>query len=357
MVGIEKRQKVLAMKVKFHLDKKNKPQSDDGVKVAYGQAKRGGYRFRWYLILSLVISPLLFVAYFFFKTNILVIAPAIITSYPVTLTAKVAGVVGPIPIEGGTRVEQSQTVIQLTNLEIEAQIEFIHSELLGLDVNLPSDIEALHLNGLAETRRNLSKVQEIQKRYEEYRRKGQVSDVDYASIVGMGNSLNNQLNQQKLDFQNAKLAEEERALAGPVSQARRALMKDLALKRVIEQGLSIKSPYTGHVVDIHVVEGQRVFEGDELVTIAKNTVPNIVAYLDPKYLEDSVKGANVLIKFPNGSSFEAEVSDSVEVVSKLPSQLVSPFEGQPTYLKVVLDFVKEPPGEYWVEGMTVEARF
>ena len=70
MVGIEKRQKVLAMKVKFHLDKKNKPQSDDGVKVAYGQAKRGGYRFRWYLILSLVISPLLFVAYFFLKTNI-----------------------------------------------------------------------------------------------------------------------------------------------------------------------------------------------------------------------------------------------------------------------------------------------
>ena len=106
-----------------------------------------------------------------------------------------------------------------------------------------------------------------------------------------------------------------------------------------------------------VVEGQRVFEGDELVTIAKNTVPHIVAYLDPKYLEDAVKGANALVKFPNGSSFEAEVSDSVEVVSKLPSQLVSPFEGQPAYLKVVLDFITAPPEEYWVEGMTVEARF
>ncbi|WP_132816145.1 HlyD family secretion protein [Vibrio crassostreae] len=357
MVGIEKRQKVLAMKVKFHLDKKNKPQSDDGVKVAYGQAKRGGYRFRWYLILSLVISPLLFVAYFFLKTNFLVIAPAIVTSYPVTLTAKVAGIVGPIPIDDGTQVERAQTAIQLTNLEIEAQIEFIHAELLGLKVDLPRDMEALHLNGIAETRRNLIKVQEIQKRYEEYRRKGQVSDVDYASIVGMGNSLNNQLNQQKLDYQSAKLAEEERELAGPVSQAKRSLMKDLALKRVREQELSVKSPYAGRVVDIHVVEGQRVFEGDELVTIAKNTVPHIVAYLDPKYLEDAVKGANALVKFPNGSSFEAEVSDSVEVVSKLPSQLVSPFEGQPAYLKVVLDFITAPPEEYWVEGMTVEARF
>ncbi|MCW1890461.1 hypothetical protein OK016_19530 [Vibrio chagasii] len=64
LVGIGKRQKVLAMKVKFHLDKKQ-AQSDDGVKVAYGQAKRGAIAFSWYLILSLVISPLLFVAYFF----------------------------------------------------------------------------------------------------------------------------------------------------------------------------------------------------------------------------------------------------------------------------------------------------
>ena len=49
------------MKVNFHLDKKNKPQSESGMKVAYGQAKRGGYRLRWYLILAIVISPLLFI--------------------------------------------------------------------------------------------------------------------------------------------------------------------------------------------------------------------------------------------------------------------------------------------------------
>ncbi|WP_139683473.1 HlyD family secretion protein [Vibrio tasmaniensis] len=357
MVGIEKRQKVLTMKVKFHLDKKNKPQSDDGVKVAYGQAKRGGYRLRWYLILSLVISPLLFVAYFLFKTNFLVIAPAIITSHPVTLTSKVAGVVGPIPVEDGSQILKSETAIQLTNKEVEAQIEFLHAELLDLEVRVADDIGLLHLKGIEETRSNLNTVQQIQKRYEEYRKKGQVSDVDYASIVGMTNSLNSQLNGQKLDYQNAKLAEQERGLAGPVSQARRALMKDLALKRVVEQELSIKSPYAGRVVDIHVVEGQRVFEGDELVTIAKNATPQVVAYLDPKYLENAIIGAHTKVRFPNGSTFEAEIADSVEVVSKLPTQLASPFEGQPAYLKVALNFMADLPTEYWIEGMTVEVRF
>lgn len=54
------------MKVNFHLDKKNKPQSESGMKVVYGQAKRGGYRLRWYLILAIVVSPLLFMAYYLF---------------------------------------------------------------------------------------------------------------------------------------------------------------------------------------------------------------------------------------------------------------------------------------------------
>ncbi len=75
------------MKVNFHLDKKNKPQSESGMKVVYGQAKRGGYRLRWYLILAIVVSPLLFMAYYLFRTQVLVTAPAIITSYPLTVTA------------------------------------------------------------------------------------------------------------------------------------------------------------------------------------------------------------------------------------------------------------------------------
>ncbi|MCW1890463.1 hypothetical protein OK016_19540 [Vibrio chagasii] len=45
------------------------------------------------------------------------------------------------------------------------------------------------------------------------------------------------------------------------------------------------------------------------MTIAQNNVPHIVAYLDPKYLEDAVKGANVLV-FPNGSSLRLKCPDS-----------------------------------------------
>lgn len=101
------------MKVNFHLDKKNKPQSESGMKVVYGQAKRGGYRLRWYLILAIVVSPLLFMAYYLFRTQVLVTAPAIITSYPLTVTATRSAIVGPIPVNVGTEVAQDQALLLL----------------------------------------------------------------------------------------------------------------------------------------------------------------------------------------------------------------------------------------------------
>ncbi len=113
------------MKVNFHLDKKNKPQSESGMKVAYGQAKRGGYRLRWYLILAIVISPLLFMAYYLFKTQILVTAPGIVTSYPLTITATQAAIVESIPANVGDEVGKGQSLILLADSALNKEVEFL----------------------------------------------------------------------------------------------------------------------------------------------------------------------------------------------------------------------------------------
>ncbi|MDA1378824.1 hypothetical protein PCI56_01760 [Plesiomonas shigelloides subsp. oncorhynchi] len=68
------------MKVNFHLDKQNNPQAENGVKVQYGAPKRGGYRMRWYMILAIVISPVVLMAYYLFRSQFLITAPAIVTS-------------------------------------------------------------------------------------------------------------------------------------------------------------------------------------------------------------------------------------------------------------------------------------
>ncbi|USD31532.1 MULTISPECIES: HlyD family secretion protein [Vibrio] len=345
------------MKVNFHLDKKNNPQSEGGVKVVYGQAKRGGYRLRWYLILAIVISPLIAMAYYLFKTQVLVTAPAIITSHPVTINATHPGVVGPIPSDVGKTVSHEQTLLLLSDPALDQELNFIKSELLKLPTGQDFNIEALYAEAINHTKRNLDKVQEIQQNYDTYRSQGQVSEVDYASMVNITNALNTQLSSQKIAYAESKRADTETKLAGPIATEYRSLMKAFIVKRSTQESLTIKAPFAGRVIDIHVLEGERVFENTPLITIAKNATPEITAFLDPKYLRFSTIGTHAKVKYPDGETYTATVSSQVEVVNKLPQELQSPFEGQPAYLKVNLSFDQPIPEERWIEGVSVEVSF
>ncbi|NRF61560.1 HlyD family secretion protein [Vibrio coralliilyticus] len=345
------------MKVNFHLDKKNNPHSEDGVKVVYGKAKRGGYRIRWYLILAIVISPLIAMAYYLFKTQVLVVAPAIITSHPVTINATHTGIVGPIPSDIGKKVSHNQTLLFLKDSALDQELNFIKSELLKLPTDNGFNIEALYAKAINQTKSNLDKVQKIQSNYDTYRSKGQVSEVDYASIVNITNALNSQLSSQKIAFAESKRTDIETKLAGPIATEYRTLMKELVVKRSIQESLTIKAPFEGRVIDIHVLEGERVSENTPLITITKNTTPEITAFLDPKYLRFSTIGTQAKVKYPDGETYTATVSSPVEVVNKLPQELQSPFEGQPAYLKVNLSFDQPIPEERWIEGVSVEVSF
>ncbi|AJR06415.1 HlyD family secretion protein [Photobacterium gaetbulicola] len=344
------------MKVKFHLDKQLKPQSEGGMKVVYGQTKRSGYKLRWYLILALVISPLLAMAYYLYRTQVLVIAPAIITSYPVTILSTEKAIVSPIPTAIGDAITKGQAVFLLSDSTLDAETRFIEEELLKLSPPAPQ-INHLYQDSIAQSEQNLDKFKQIQRNYDTFREQGQVSEVDYASILNISNSLYNQLNNQKLAYIEAQRHLREIALAGPVSQAHRALMQQLVAKRAQQNNLTIRSPFDGRVIDIHVLEGERINVNTPLITVSKNITPDVIAYLNPKYLEYGQLGTLAKITFPDGTSFTASVNKPVEVVNKLPQELLTPFEGQPAYLKITLRFEDDLDPKYWIEGMEVEVRF
>ena len=344
------------MKVKFHLDKQQKPQSENGMKVVYGQAKRGGYKLRWYLILALVISPLIIMGYYLFRTQVLVIAPAIITSYPVTITSAESSLVAPLPTVVGNKVTKGQAIILLSDPALDEETRFIEQELLKLSPPSPK-IDKLYQAAISQSEQNLQKFQQIQKKYDTFRAKGHVSEVDYAAIINISSSLNNQLYNQKLAYIEAQRHLKEMALAGPVSQAYRALMQELVVKRAQQDNLTIRSPINGRVIDIHVLEGERITADTPLITVSQNNTPEIIAFLNPKHLKYSDIDNKAKVTFPDGKTMSATVNKPVEIVNKLPQELQRPFEGQPAYLKVTLRFEGALEQKYWIEGMEVEVQF
>lgn len=347
------------MKINFHLDKKNKPQHESGMKVVYGHAKRGGYRLRWYLILAIVISPVVVMSYYLFRSQVLITAPGIITSHPLVITAKEAGIIAPLPINVGEKIKAEQSLLLMNDNILAKEVDFLEGELAQLEEHLEQDrsSEAIYQRAISTTQSDVNKVGKILNKYETYRAKGQVSEVDYAAVVNVNNALNNQLSGQRIAYIESQRRLKELELAGAITQQYRSLKKELVAKKAQQDNLNIRAPYDGRVIDIHVREGQRVSENYPLVTISKNVTPDITAFLDPKHLKYGEIGVSADVKFPDGKVYAATVYSPVEVVNKLPSELQKPFEGQPAYLKVTLSFDEPIETERWIEGVEVEVIF
>ncbi|MDD9197207.1 HlyD family efflux transporter periplasmic adaptor subunit [Aliivibrio sp. S3MY1] len=347
------------MKVKFHLEKNKQPTTENGMKVVYGNAKRGGYRIRWYSILALVLSPLFVMLYLFFQEYILTIAPGIITSNPVVLTAPQDGLVVDINAKEGGGIFENENILSLEDKILNEDISFLRRELkkLGDNKNTIKDDFGPYLLAVNNARLNLIKITKLKEKYDGYIREGKVSQVDYAAIIGMHSNAQNLMTNADIDLRQAKINEHQLNLAGGIAQVIRGLNQELVTKLSQYNALNIRSPLDGTILDIHAVVGQRVTKGDDLVTVSSKLEPFVIVYLEPKYISKAIEGASVTVTLPNRERLKGYVYITIETTSKLPAQLAKPFEGAKALLKVKVMFNDKLEKESWVEGMPVNVLF
>lgn len=348
------------MKVKFHLEKSQKPTTEHGMKVVYGTAKRGGYRFRWYLILAIILSPIFLMIYTYAKQYLFVVALGVITTGPVLITAPQNGSVKKIDVDESEFVLEGQLLIQLNDPVLEKEITFIEGELLRLnEVEEGRDEEDLspYYAAITAAKYNLRKVTTIKLNYDQYAKEGKVSQVDYAAIIGIYNTSQSSLTNAYIALNQAKIAQKQRELAGGIAQVTRALNQSLTTKINQLEALTIKAPYMGLVIDVNALEGQRVSIGDPLVTISPDVAPFVISYLEPEHIDKAKLGTLVSVVLPNGKKVKARVAQSIGLTSKLPAQLAKPFEGAKALLKVKITFLGGLLESEWVEGMPVEVYF
>ncbi len=348
------------MKVEFHLDKKQAPTTEKGMKVTYGHAKRGGYKLRWYLLLAIVLSPLLVMAYFFAKDAVLITAPGIVSVNPVTLTSPQEAVVAEITVKNGDSVKNQTLLVSLWDPVLAKDIESLQQQIVEMDETLrnrPDDSFTLYESAVSDAKSNLAEMERVLARYRKFSEQGQVSQIDMASAFQMYNAAQLSLASAEITLKKAKADALQERLAGPVAQARREMILNLDNMHAKMQQLSIESPYSGSVLNIFVQTGERVAAGAPVVMVSPNSEPKIIAYLSAKYIDSAQTGSKATVIFPNGERLDATVSEPTEIASKLPPQLAKPFEGSPALLRVTLTLNKEIPTQEWAEGMPVEVHF
>ncbi|GAM60391.1 hypothetical protein JCM19232_724 [Vibrio ishigakensis] len=352
------------MKIEFKLDKQKAPTVDQGVKVTYGEAKRTGYRLRWFLLLAAIIGPSVAAAYWLFLPKVLTIAPGVVTYHAISLRVDSDSTIEEILVTEGEEVEQGDTLLRLKDEVLNTEIRYLTDEIQKLKEHLQLSEKdeqkiAIYEKAVSDASKNFEGVKQIKKKYDRYNAQRQVSTGDYAVVLNNYASAQNQLSQSQIALSDAKAEMENDLIAGDVAKTIRALENELLVKKTERRELTLQAPFDARVIQIADVVGKNMEEDDRVVTVAdKEQAPEITAYLDAKYIDEAKLDSKAVVILPNGDKHDVVVSKPIELAAKLPSHLSKPFEGEQALIRVSLSFEDQPKDtSEFLEGMPVEVRF
>lgn len=330
------------MKVRFSSRKESEPTEDGGLRVLYAPGKRAAYRLRWYLILLLVAAPFLWFVGRIGWEALIIEAPGQVVQPATEIRALEAGRVLQLHVDEHDRVSTGDPLVQLDN-------PALRSELAALP--LPARQE--DAKGAGQRQQN-----SLQRRLERARdRAGRL-----AELVEQGVATRGELEaaENEVDARENELAALERATAQAETGSEEASFRIRQQRALLEQRLSqmeVRSPVTGTVSSVDVVEGENVGSGTVLMQIDPEDQARIHLYLETDQVELATAGQPVHLRFPDGQWREARIAGPPIDVQRRPPSLRSAFGGDSQSL-LVAAIPDDPLPERWrVDEAPVTARF
>lgn len=110
------------MKIRFDSRKELSPTQEQGLSVLYAPGKRMAFRVRWYLILFLVASPLIWLGGKLAYGMLMIDAPAQLRLPILEVRARDAGRVDQLFVMAGEQVQVDQPLVNLDNPEWRARL-------------------------------------------------------------------------------------------------------------------------------------------------------------------------------------------------------------------------------------------
>ncbi|PST68998.1 HlyD family secretion protein [Shewanella algae] len=337
------------MKVTYQAAAKaQQPTRDQGLKVDYAPAKRGGMKWRWYLLLLLVIAPVVLLLWVLLRPSLFVLAPGILTSEPLEMRAMQKGRLLELSVQPGSRVDAG----------LDASIDELQRQLAELTP--PSLEQDLAILGQLEQRvlvaeQGVKRQDELLSQFESFRKQGVVPTADMAAVMQAHTSARMALEQARAELLQQRQLQQQEREAGVIAQSRNSLLLKLAELQAKRQQLTIQAPFAGRVADVLVQQGETIAELQPMLWLSGRAQPVVVCYLAPKYLNYVAQGQQASVKLPNGTRIRAEIKEPTELVGKVPKQLSGPFDGDKPALKVTLALHQSLP--LAIEGVPVEVSF
>jgi multidrug resistance efflux pump len=350
------------MKISFQKKDKD-PTVAQGMRIPYAPARRRAAQWRWYLILLIVSSPLLFFLFKMVKSFVVVDASGIVSLERVAVNSMSTGVLETLLVETGQDVHRGDVLARLYDARLDGQKALLESELDAF--RRPPALQDNAREQLILSRLKLAK--EILTTRSQYLQ-------NVAFLIGQGAATVAELdlardrrNQAQMDYDQVRferrMLQDDRSRPTPgmnMAAAESGRLQIMAKIKALEQEQSMLdqvAAYNGRILDVFAVQGQALSPGAPILLLGRSDKPSVVAYLAPKYIKYAQIGRYATVTLPDGQKLKARVRENANLTKRLPADLSSPIGSRDLMLLVNLELLTPLPDIQWVDGLPVSVRF
>ena len=337
------------MKVKFESARSKHPDVEKGVRVPYAPARRAFPRWRWYLVVLLVSSPLLFFLAKLALSFFLASSPAMLSLEKVALNSPRPSVVKALNVEEGDLAKQGAVLVRLGDTALEGRVELLRSEMHSLEGHAPAAAapRAPLEEALALAREAAARRAEYLRTVRELFAQGAATRAELNLAVAQDQEARAGIIRARADLQASSLPEDDRARQTRLAQIR----SELAFLGQGREELQVVSPCDGRVLQVVAGQGQAVGQGTPLLVLADPSKSMITAFVEARHLRYASPGRVVKVRFPGNRVLEAHVEEQPYRASPTPPELARPLEESRQAVSVSLVLSGHIPPEFLVDGL------
>ncbi|PID76429.1 MAG: hypothetical protein CSB24_06695 [Deltaproteobacteria bacterium] len=375
------------MKIRFTPQAQKKPDHIKGMRVPYAQGKRKvplAARWRWYLVVLVVTSPLLYLLGKIAISYILITAPGVLSLEKISINSTATGIVEQLAAPVGAEMAEGEVIARLGNKQLEGRRLVVERELAALKKQYSCKIADQKNEQEQERLRQKEYQQELTRAEKQQRLARQMlgyqkahldkviflqsqgaatiaelrqAEAGYDAALYRADNAENAVNQKKvkieLEQKKLELMQQKKQIFPAIDKAE----AELAAIGRQQQGLVQKAPYRGRVLEHIIKEGQAVSPGTPLMLIARRDNPVIVCYLKPKYAGYAKAGHYARVSFADGKNIKARVVSDARLVKRLPADLATPMGMRNLLMLVSLTPLEPLADDLRVDGLPVTVRF
>ncbi|WP_119343000.1 HlyD family secretion protein [Facilibium subflavum] len=336
----------------LHFKKPQKSRQSNNVNY---QHKKNISKWRWYFIVIIILSPLIYLAWVLINTHWFITAKGVLQFDVYTIRAPESAYIKNMYVSLGDTVAPQQTLVILSSPSLEKEFQLIKTQLSKL-----KESKALFQNKkqLAYLKKLRQKAQQFvddsgdyYQRLQKYHNRGMLSILDLQkayndlhearqSLINIDNLIAQNQSTYKRDTENSYL------------QDIRALEVRLKTLETKLEKLTIQWPQKAFIQQIYAKQGEFVMKGQALMMLSTRNNLHIRAYLDAKYLPYVYAEKKVTIYFPDNKKFAGEITQT-PTFSHIDNTQVNIFKSQDRKIILIVKPTEKIPKGYQIYGLPV----